>query len=500
MRDPQLQQLREENERLRKENELLRQKLDLLARRIFGRKSEQLDANQLEFLMGKLQAPDATPASGAAATPEAEPARRTRAPRQPRYPESLPVQTEVIDPAPVLGNPDAWRQIGEETSDLIDYEPGRFLLRRTVRRVWVKRGDPDAVPLIAPLPSKLLERGLLAPGLLAHVLVGKYGDHLPLCRQERIFRERYGVYLPRQTLARGVELAASWLTPIVEQMRREQMAGGYVQIDETPVKYLVPGQGQTGQGYFWTTHVPKGDTVYHWAAGRGHEHLLEIVPEGFDGTAQCDAYGAYRTMLKKRPGVKLVGCWAHVRRKFHEALEQREAVGHNGWILRQISHLYAIERRLRESRAGPRLREAERAWQSRPILDRLKKALNMLQSKHRPQSLTGKAISYALGQWELLIVYPGDGRLEIDNNLVENAIRPTALGRKNWLFIGAEDAGWRSAVVYSILQSCRNHGVEPYAYLKDVLTRLPTMTNRQVSALTPRAWAKARQAAQALAS
>jgi transposase len=226
MRDQQVQQLREENERLRKENELLRQKLDLLARRIFGRKSEQLDAKQLEFLLGKLQSPDATLASGVAAIPEAETPRRKRSPRQPRCPENLPVETEVIDPAPVLGNPDAWRQIGEETSDLIDYEPGRFLLRRTLRRVWVKRGDPDAVPVIAPLPPKLLERGILAPGLLAHVLVGKYGDHLPLCRQERIFNERYGVYLPRQTLARGVELAATWLRPIVEQIRREQLAGG----------------------------------------------------------------------------------------------------------------------------------------------------------------------------------------------------------------------------------------------------------------------------------
>lgn len=500
MRDQKVEELTQEVERLRKENELLRQKLDLLARRIFGRKSEQLDAQQLEFLMGKLQAPDATPASGAAAAPEAEPARRTRSPRQPRYPENLPVETEVIDPATVLGNPDAWRQIGEETSDLIDYEPGRFLLRRTVRRVWVKRGDPDAVPMIAPLPPKLLERGILAPGLLAHVLVGKYGDHLPLCRQERIFNERYGVHLPRQTLARGVELAATWLKPIVEQIRREQLASGYLQIDETPVKYLEPGQGQTSQGYFWTVHVPKGDTVYHWTVGRGHEHLLEILPETFDGTAQCDGYGAYRTMLKKRPGVKLVGCWAHARRKFHEAREQREAVGHNGWILRQISHLYAIERRLRKSRAGPKLRSAIRTAESRPILDRLKKALTIIQSKHRPQSLTGKAISYALGQWELLEVYPADGRVEIDNNLVENAIRPTALGRKNWLFIGAEDAGWRSAVIYSILHSCRNHGIEPCAYLKDVLTRLPTMTNHQVPALTPRAWAKAQRAPAALAS
>lgn len=495
-----IEQLREENARLRKENELLRQKLDLLIRRVFGRKSEKLDANQLELLLGDLDKMSSPPASEVAATPEAETTRRKPTPRQPRCPDHLPVVTEIIDPDPVTGNPAAFRQIGEEVSEQLDYEPGRFLRRRTVRRIWVKRRDPDGAPVIAPLPPKLLERGILAPGLLAHVLVSKYADHLPLHRQEKIFRERHGVALPRQTLACGVELAADWLKPIFEAIRHEQMAGGYVQIDETPVKYLSPGQGQTAQGYFWAVHVPGADTLYHWTAGRGHEHLLAILPETYRGTVQCDGYGAYRTMLKKRSGVELAGCWAHVRRKFHDAFEQKEATTRNGWILRQISHLYAIEQRLRESRAGPNLRQAFRAAESRPILTRLKKLLTILKPKHHPQSLTGQAINYALGQWELLDVYLEKGRLEIDNNLVENAIRPTALGRKNWLFIGAEGAGWRSAVVYSIIQSCRAHRVEPYAYLKDVLTRLPAMTNHQVSTITPKAWATSSKSALPLAS
>ena len=200
--------------------------------------------------------------------------------------------------------------------------------------------------------------------------------------------------------------------------------------------------------------------------------------------------------------MELAGCWAHVRRKFHEAFEQKEALGRNVWILRQIGHLYAIERRLRESRAGPALRQAVRAAESRPILQRLGNYLGGLQQRHahRPQSLTGKAINYALGQWALLEVYIEDGRVEIDNNLVENAIRPTALGRKNWLFIGAEEAGWRSAVIYSIIQSCKTHRVEPYAYLKDVLTRLPSMTNHQIPTITPKAWAKFRRTKPVLAS
>lgn len=498
MSESEAQQLIEENERLRRENQLLRQKLDALARRIFGRKSEQLDTNQLEFLLGQLERPSA---SVEAVIPEADTTpRRQSKPRQPRCPDDLPVEIELIDPPAVTENPSLYRQIGEEVSEQLDYQPGLFFKRRLVRRTWVRRSDPDAVPVTAVLPPKLLERGILAPGLLAHILVSKYADHLPLYRQESIFYQRHGVYLPRQTLARGVELAADWLKPIVDHILAEQLAGGYVQIDETPVKYLDPGQGRTSQGYFWTVKTPGADTVYHWTPSRGHESLLHILPESFQGTVQCDGYGAYRTMLKKRPGVRLAGCWAHVRRKFHEAFEQKEAAVRSAWILGQIGQLYAIERTLRRSRAGPKLRAAVRAAQSRPILNRLHRLFTKVQNQHRPQSLMGKALSYALGQWELLEVYVQDGRLEIDNNPVENAIRPTALGRKNWLFIGAEEAGWRSAVVYSIIQSCKAHGVEPHAYLKNVLTRLPSMTNRQIPTVTPKAWAAARKEELRLAS
>jgi len=498
MTDEQAEKLIKEVERLRMENKLLRQKLDALARRLFGRKSEQLNKNQLEFLLGQLDQPSA---SEDAAIPEAETKpRRTSKPRKPRLPDNLPVETEIIDPPSVTENPDLFRKIGEEVSEQIDYEPGRLFKRRIVRRTWVKRGDPDAVPVTAALPPKLQERGILAPGLLAHILVSKYMDHLPLYRQEMIFDQRHGVYLPRQTLARGVELAADWLRPIVDQILTEQLAGGYVQIDETSVKYLTPGKGETSKGYFWTVKVPGGETVYYWTPSRSHEALLNILPEDFTGTVQCDGYGAYRTMLKKRTGVRLAGCWAHMRRNFHEAFKLKDTPVRSAWVLRQIKHLYAIERKLRKSRAGPNLRAAVRAAESRPIINRLHRLLTNIQNLHRPQSLMGKALSYALGQWEYLEVYMGDGRLEIDNNEVENAIRPTALGRKNWLFIGAEDAGWRSAVIYSIIQSCKANGVEPYAYLKDVLTRLPSMTNHQIPTITPKAWAAARKEQLPLAS
>ncbi|MCB1069789.1 MAG: IS66 family transposase [Kiritimatiellae bacterium] len=504
MNDQQVEALLQENERLKQENKLLRQKIDLLSRRIFGRKSEELNPNQLELLMGMVEDSETPMASGDAATPEAaRPARRKPSPRKPRYPVDLPIaSTTVIDPDPVSANPDAWRQIGEECTELLDFEPGQFVRRQIIRRKYVRRSDPDAAPVIAPLPARAVERGQFAPGLQAHVLVSKYQDHLPLYRQEKIFASRYRVHLPRQTLARTVEAAAFWFKPVVEHILTKQLAGGYVQIDETPVKYLEPGSGKTAQGYLWAIHTPGGDTSYRWSDGRGHEHLLKLLPESFRGIIQCDGYGAYRTLLKHREDAALAGCWAHLRRKFHDAAQVKDAPSRNAWILRQIQHLYLIEKRLRDSRAGPARRQAVRAAESRPILTRLKRLFDhLLNSRaHRPQSPTGKALGYALGQWSYLEVFVENGRLEIDNNLVENAIRPTALGRKNWMFIGAEDAGWRSAVMYSIIQSCRNHGVDPYAYIKDVLDRLPSATNHQIPEFTPKAWAAAQSQPISLAS
>lgn len=475
---------------LQSENKLLRQKLDALARRMFGVSSEALDPAQLQLLlqMPELAAPavEATPAP--VLVEKRQPA--VRQPRAPRLPDHLTVVEEVIDPEPVKAQPEQWRCIGQEVSEQLDYEPGRFLRRRTVRRKYVHRTEVDATPIIAPLPECLQERGLAAPGLLAHVIVSKFCDHLPLYRQEQIFAQRYQVNLPRQTLARWMELAAEWLRPIYESIRTGVMAGGYVQVDETPIDYLAPGNGQTSQGYLWTGSRPGGDVFFHWATSRAAACLENIIPVDFCGTVQCDGYAAYRAFAKERQGIALAGCWAHVRRKFVEALESSPRLA--GWILRQIQHLYRVEAGLRERRAGPKLRAAMRAWQSRPIVERLGRVFLHLKAggKQLPQSPLGLALDYALGQWSTLQVFLGDGRVEIDNNLVENAIRPTALGKKNWLFIGEASAGDRSAILYTIIESCRRRGIEPYAYLREILTRLPHMTNRQIPEVLPAVWGR----------
>ena len=488
-------QPREANERLERENALLRQKLDALIRRLFGRQSEQLDPTQLQLL---LQGVEPTPAPAPAESEPEPPPPRPSAPavkadRSARLPEHLPVVEEVLDPAAVQACPDAWRCIGQEVSEQLDYEPARFLRRRLIRRKYVARGEVDSGPIIAPLPPCLQERGLPTAGLLAQVVIAKYCDHLPLYRQEAIYRQRHGVHLPRQTLARWVGLAADWLRPLYDAIRTGVLAGGYVQVDETPIAYLEPGHGSTRQGYLWTYACPGGDVLFDWQTGRGAKCLEQVIAPEFTGTIQCDGYNAYPAFARSRAPVQitLAGCWAHVRRKFHEALAQAPRL--IGWLLRQMGHLYCIEKKLREQRAGPRLRAAVRAHQSRPIQERIRRALVRLKITHRPlpQSLLGQAIEYALGQWPTLGAWLSDGRVEIDNNLVENAIRPTAVGKKNWLFVGDKDAGKRGAIVYTIIESCRRRGIDPHAYLCDVLTRLPSLTNWQIKEIVPAAWAKA---------
>ena len=485
--------LRELVSSLQRENSLLRQKIDALCRRVFGSSSEKIDAAQLELLLQWVNSGEAVEAKTAPALEKTSEPVRARKERAQRVPENLPVVEQVIEPQEVIEQPAGWRLIGQEVSEQLDYEPARFLRRRIIRKKYVHVSDPDRAPILAPLPEKLLERGVAGPGLLAHILVSKYCDHLPLYRQEQIFAQRHKINLSRQTLANWVELCADWLLPIYEQIRTGVMAGGYAQVDETPVAYLAPGNRQTKQGYLWTACRPGGDVFYRWETSRAAECLERVVPREFKGVLQSDGYSAYGAFIKTHGGIELAGCWAHVRRKFHEALEQSPRPA--AWIMRQLQHLYRIESALRDCKAGPQLREAVRSHQSRPIVERIKKALILFKASrcHLPQSLLGQAIDYTLGQWPTLEVFLRKGKVEIDNNLVENAIRPTAIGKKNWLFMGEAGAGQRGAIIYTLIESCRRRRLDPYAYLRDLLTRLPAMKNTEIPEVTPSAWAKPSQ-------
>ena len=500
-KDAQNRLLQAENERQSLEIKLLKEKVDLLIRRLFGSKSEKLDAAQLELLLKEAESGKAdASAEKAEASPIVEglkpvAKRSDKTQRRERWPKDLAVEQEIIEPTEVRENPEAFRCIGEEVTEMLDYQPAKFFRRQIIRRKFVRRGQNDLAPVIAPLPESLQQRCIAAPGLLAQIIVSKYCDHLPLFRQEQIYWNRHQVWLPRQSMARWVQLASEWLKPIYRQIKDQMMRGSYLQIDETPIKYLDPGNGKTSLGYLWVAHRPGEDVLFEWYTTREAKCLDKLIPADFSGTIQCDGYSAYDRFARHRASagkpVLLAGCWAHARRGFYEALDH--AAKEAAWILVQIGHLYDIERRLRRQQAGPALRDAYRISQSTPICRRIHRVLHRwhLTRRFLPKSSMGKAVSYALGQWESLEVYLKEPEIEIDNNLVENAIRPTALGKKNWLFFGDADAGERSAIIYSIIESCRRHGIEPYTYLRDVLTRLPTMTNRQIKDVVPKAWAAA---------
>lgn len=492
------QQLLDENAALKRENELLRQKLDLVLRKLFGKSSETLDPAQLELLLG--EPPGKAPASPTGDAPEeaassvANPETPARKPRRERLPEHLPVVEETLIPESVKAAPAAWRKIGEEHSDRLDYQPAKIFIHRLIRPTYVHVGDRDAAPITAKLPPRLQDGLTATPGLIAQILVAKYCDHLPFYRQEKILATRHGVHIGRNTMCRWTELAAFWLKPIYQNIHRQLLDGDYLQADETPIKYLAPGTGRTGQGYLWTLHQPGGDVFYQWHPSRGSACLDDLL-ENFQGALQCDGYAAYDKHRSNTNAIRLAGCWAHVRRKFHEALQtgQHLAAG----PLRAIAKLYLIEKDLRQTRAGPDQRTLFRSTQSAPLIEALR--LDLLQLRAHatvlPKSPLGKAIDYTLGQWPKLELFLRHGKVEIDNNPIENAIRPTAIGKKNWLFIGREDTGERSAILYTLIESAKRHGHEPYAYLKDILERLPSMKRSGIDQLLPRNWSEAAEPA-----
>jgi hypothetical protein len=283
-----------------------------------------------------------------------------------------------------------------------------------------------------------------------------------------------------------------WLRIIYDELGNELQLLGYMQIDETPVSYLDPGSGKTRKGYLWVYYAPGKGVVLKWHPGRGADCLKEMLDD-YLGTIQSDGYAAYPSYNKTREDnckLTLACCWAHARRKFHEAKEE-SALARS--ILSEISKLYQIEAVLRESGSSACDRKALRIKESRPVLDAIREKIEKQRSQHLPQSLTGKAISYTLNIWDELNVYVKNGELEIDNNLVENIIRVPALGKKNWLFFGSKDAGVQSSIIMTVLLNCKMHGINPEEYLKDVLSRLPHISNAEARELTPAKWLAARQ-------
>ena len=382
----------------------------------------------------------------------------------------------------------ALERIGEDVAEKLDYAPGAFTVERHVRGKWVCTKCETLVQ--ASVAPHIIDKGIPTSGLLAQVLVAKFLDHLPLYRQERIF-ERAGLAIARSTLAQWVGECGAQLQPLVDALTAELLKHNVLHADETPVAMLKPGNGKTHRAYLWsyctTRYNETKAVVFDFAESRAGLHAREFLglpsDHGWRGKLVCDDYSGYKQLLTM--GVTEAGCLAHARRKFfdlwanHKSTVAEEA-------LKYFVQLYEVEREVHN--LDPDERRRIRQLKARPVTDALGKWLTLQRHKVPNGSATAKAIDYSLNRWAALTRYLDDGDLPADNNWVENQIRPIAIGRNNWLFAGSLRAGKRAAAVISIVHSARLNGHEPYAYLKDVLERLPTQPASRVQELLPHRW------------
>lgn len=467
-----------------------------LQRQLFGRQADRLTAEQEAQLLAlqrdvvdQVQRP--RPASDDVLTDDAPPTERIRPPRRPRqaWPAQLETETVVLDPEcrPCDTCHQMPHRIGDEVTEEIDLIPAKLIRRRIVRPKYACACGDTGVA-IAPLPPRLIPQSTLGLGLAVHVLLTRYDDHLSFYRLEQQLRERHQVRVPRQQMVQWVERLAEWLQPITDAMWQQMQATGYLQIDETPVRVLDPDvKGKAARGYLWFYAVPGGDVFLVFDRRRSLEPVAQRLA-AFTGTIQTDAYEVYQALTRRTPRLARIGCLAHSRRRFYAALA--EAPADAIWCIGEIRRLYQIEAEART--LDPPARRALRQQRAPAIWADLRDKTTAMRERALPQSLLGKAVAYFLDEYEALTGYLADGRFEIDNNLIENDIRPTAVGRKRWLFIGHPDAGWRSAVAYTVITSCRRRGINPQEYLTDVLRRLPTTKITDIESLTPARWQPAR--------
>jgi transposase len=488
--------LQDRLKKTQRENELLRHKLDVLCRRLFGKKSEKVDPNQLRLALDLLDSETGGESEPVEAdsgeSPKRGPSRTRR--RRPSGRQTLPaelprqvVTRDVPEEERVCECGAEKRVIGEDVSEKLEYVPSSYHVIQTRR---VKRACPKGHGVsVAPAAPQAVEKSMAGEGLLAHVVVSKFADHLPLHRQEGILG-RSGVRLPRSTLCGWVRDVAEACAPVVEQMKAELLATDYLQTDDTPVVVLKKLAGSF-KGRLWAYLDPLGHQVVYDATATHERAGPEAFLSGFRGHLQADAYSGYDGLYRSGEVIELA-CWTHARRRFREALETdpRAAL-----ILSLIQELYRVEREAEN--LSPEERKARRQEQSVKLLERIQEVRTSLEVDVLPKSPLGEALRYLGNQWQALQRYLEDGRLRIDNNGAENQLRIIAVGRRNWLFAGSLAGAKWAATLFSLVQSCRLVGVDPFVYFRDVLMRLPTHPHRLIGQLTPRAWAQtfAKQAA-----
>ena len=382
----------------------------------------------------------------------------------------------------------AMKRIGEDVAEKLDYVPGVFTVERHVRGKWVCAECETLVQ--KPVAPHIIDKGIPTTGLLAQVLVAKYADHLPLYRQEAIFA-RAGLAIPRSTLGQWVGTCGVQLQPLVDALRDELLMHSVLHADETPVAMLKPGKGKTHKAYLWsyctTAYNAIKAVVFDFAETRAGENARAFLRTGQDnawqGTLVCDDYSGYKAMFEL--GVTEAGCLAHARRKFHELWDPHKSpVAEQA--LKFFAVLYDIEREAQALDPGDRRRV--RQERAKPIAEDFHVWLQAQRARVPDGSATARAIDYSLGRWTALTHYLQDGGVPCDNNWVENQIRPIAIGRSNWLFAGSLRAGKRAAAIMSLIHSARLNGHDPYAYLRDVMERLPTQHASRIGDLLPHRW------------
>jgi transposase len=394
-----------------------------------------------------------------------------------KLPECLRREEIIIEPSEETSG---CKKMGEEITEVLEYQPGELYVKQYKRIKYAK--SDNAGILIGELPSRPLPKAMAGQGLLAQIVIDKYVDHLPLHRQMQRF-ERSGVHLPYSTLTQWVSSTCELITPLYNSLKAEVLQSGYLHADETPIKVIDKDKkGETHRGYYWVYQNSIDKIVFFdYQEGRGREGPLGIL-ENFKGYLQTDGYVAY-DIFDKMPGITLLHCMAHARRMFNEALDNDYERG--SYALNEIQKLYTIERISKENNLNYEELKVVRCVKSAPILKDMHQWMQQQYVQVLPKSAIGKALAYSLERWDKLSLYLTEGRLNIDNNPVENSIRPVALGRKNYLFAGSHEAARRSGMLYSLLGTCKMHGIEPYGWLKDVLQRIADYPINRIQDLLP---------------
>ena len=464
--------------------------LHRLKRWIYGRRTEKILEGQGQRHLFDLQ-PSATAAAG---DPLPEPPRQPVAAHHRRRRreldlEQLPHYRHELDLAPAEKTCSCCGRvkdhIGQDETKILDYVPPQLEVHVHVRPKYACRYCKNGV-VSPPPPQRPIARGIAGPGLIAQIVVGKFGDHLPLYRQEDFFT-RHGLHIPRSTLCDWVKAAAELLQPLYQRQKQLVLTSPVLWTDDTPVTMLTGGKQGSRKARFWAYIGQQHPySVYDFTESRSRDGPARFLA-GFEGYLHADAYGGYDQIYRgSNDSIVEVACWAHARRKFFDATGSAPREAHQ--VLEWIGQLYDIEERARD--VSDPARALLRQQESNPVLDQLETYLTELEHRALPKSALGKAAGYALNQWQALRRYTEDGRLSIDNNVSERTLRHQAIGRKNWMFLGSEQAGPRAAVLFTILAGAKRHRIEPWAYLRELLLRLHA-DDSHLDEMLPDRWAAA---------